>query len=105
MQGFSACGNFLDSTERVSKCNYELAVAAYRRGDYSTAIALFADLGSYSDSAEQLAQVTEEYRAARYEQALFDYYDGKLADALAVFEELGDYKDSPSWVEKIRAEG
>lgn len=101
---FAACAEFLDAAEMAKESKYQLAVKAYHSGDYSRAMTLFSELGTYGDSAAQLASVTGEYKNARYTEALHAYYGGDAAGALAIFEELGDYGDSAQMAERIKSE-
>lgn len=66
---------------------YSAAKKTLNAGEYAKAAALFAALGDYNDSAEQV-------KAATYLQAKSMMDDGAYEDAADVFTGLGDYNDS-----------
>lgn len=73
--------------EAVRQEAYQAAAALANRGDFDDAIAAFAELGTYQDSAEQITNTT-------YRKAMAFMNSGKYDDAIAIFTELGDYRDS-----------
>ena len=66
---------------------YQQALALREAGQYDDAIAAFAELGDYSDAAQQLSET-------KYQQALTLREAGQYDDAIAAFAELGDYSDA-----------
>ena len=66
---------------------YQQALALREAGQYDDAIAAFAELGDYSDAAQQLSET-------KYQQALALREAGQYDDAIAAFAELGDYSDA-----------
>ena len=66
---------------------YQQAVALRESGQYDEAIAAFAELGDYSDAAQQLSET-------KYQQAVALREEGQYDDAIAAFAELGDYSDA-----------
>ena len=62
-------------------------MALREEGQYDEAIAAFAELGDYSDAAQQLSET-------KYQQAVALREEGQYDDAIAAFAELGDYSDA-----------
>ena len=75
---------------------YNNGLALLEAGEYDEAVAVFAELGDYQDSAEQINNV-------RYTQALALVDEGNYDNAISIFTELGDYKDSAEQIEQIKA--
>ena len=71
----------------VPMINYHQAVALRENGQYGEAIAVFAELGDYSDAAQQLSET-------KYQQAVALRENGQYDEAIAVFAELGEYSDA-----------
>ena len=71
----------------VPMINYHQAVALRENGQYGEAAAVFAELGDYSDAAQQLSET-------KYQQAVALREAGQYDDAIAAFAELGDYRQS-----------
>ena len=74
-------------TRVIPNNKYQRAVALRENGRYDEAIAVFAELGDYSDAAQQLSET-------RYQQATNLRAFGKYDEAIALFAELGDYSDA-----------
>jgi len=74
-------------TQVIPNNKYQRAVALRESGQYDEAIAVFAELGDYSDAAQQLSET-------KYQQALALREAGQYDDAIAAFAELGDYSDA-----------
>lgn len=64
-------------------------------GQYDEAIAVFAELGDYSDAAQQLSET-------RYQQATNLRAFGKYDEAIALFAELGNYYDAAAQVTETK---
>ncbi len=79
----------------VPMINYHQAVTLRESGQYGEAIAVFAELGDYSDAAQQLSET-------RYQQATKLRAFGKYDEAIAVFAELGDYSDAAQQLSETR---
>ena len=71
----------------IPNSKYQQALALREAGQYDDAIAAFAELGDYSDAAQQLSET-------KYQQALALREAGQYDDAIAAFAELGDYSDA-----------
>lgn len=74
---------------------YQQAVALREEGQYDDAIAAFAELGDYSDAAQQLSET-------KYQQALMLRENGRYDDAIAAFAELGDYSDAKAQIAETK---
>ena len=89
---FKALGAYKDSAERVAayETKYNDAVSKEKAGEFDTAIALFAELGNYSDSSEWVieAQNAKAYAAAA---SLMD--SEKYEEAYAIYWTILEYKD------------
>lgn len=70
--------------------DYQQAVELYNSGDYEAALALFAELGDYKDSAEWLPK----YQAMKYAEAEALLTEGKYAEANDAFIAAGNYSDA-----------
>ena len=71
----------------IPNSKYQQALALRENGQYDEAIAVFAELGDYSDAAQQLSKT-------KYQQAVALRENGQYDDAIAAFAELGDYSDA-----------
>ena len=74
---------------------YQQAVALRESGQYDEAIAAFAELGDYSDAAQQLSET-------KYQQAVALREEGQYDDAIAAFAELGDYCDAAAQITETK---
>jgi len=74
---------------------YQQAVALRESGQYDEAIAAFAELGDYSDAAQQLSET-------KYQQAVALREEGQYDDAIAAFAELGDYCDAAAQLSETK---
>lgn len=74
---------------------YQQAVALRESGQYDEAIAAFAELGDYSDAAQQLSET-------KYQQAVALREEGQYDDAIAAFAELGDYSDAAAQITETK---
>ena len=66
---------------------YQQAVALREAGQYDDAIAAFAELGDYSDAAQQLSET-------KYQQAVALREAGQYEDACTIFWSIADYSDA-----------
>lgn len=57
---YAKLGDYEDSAEKLTECDYQLALAIDADADPEAAAAAFAALGSYKDSAEKLQQAKDE---------------------------------------------
>lgn len=80
-------------TRVIPNNKYQRAVALRENGQYDEAIAVFAELGDYSDAAQQLSET-------KYQQAKNLNAFGKYDEAYAIYVTLTGYKD----VDKLLAE-
>lgn len=74
---------------------YQQALALRESGQYDDAIVAFAELGNYSDAAQQLSET-------KYQQAVALRESGQYDEAIAAFAELGDYSDAKAQIEDIK---
>lgn len=79
----------------VPMINYHQAVALRENGQYGEAVAVFAELGDYSDAAQQLSET-------KYQQAVALREAGQYDDAIAAFAELGDYSDAAQQLSEMK---
>lgn len=91
---FEELGDFKDSAQLITECDYKEAKDLMEAGDYVSAQIIFEKLGDYEDSAEKLAECN--YRIA---QAY--YADGDYENALTHFQAAGDYSDATIMVTKV----
>ena len=82
-------------TQVIPNNKYQRAVALRESGQYDEAIAVFAELGDYSDAAQQLSET-------RYQQATNLRAIGKYDEAIALFAELGNYYDAAAQVTETK---
>lgn len=82
-------------TQVIPNNKYQQAVALRENGQYDEAIAVFAELGDYSDAAQQLSET-------RYQQATNLRAFGKYDEAIALFAELGNYYDAAAQVTETK---
>ena len=82
-------------TRVIPENKYQRAVALRENGQYDEAIAVFAELGDYSDAAQQLSET-------RYQQATNLRAFGKYDEAIALFAELGNYYDAAAQVTETK---
>lgn len=82
-------------TRVIPNNKYQRAVALRENGQYDDAIAAFAELGDYSDAAQQLSET-------RYQQATNLRAFGKYDEAIALFAELGNYYDAAAQVTETK---
>ena len=66
---------------------YQQAVVLRENGQYEEAIAVFAELGNYSDAAQQLSET-------KYQQAMALRENGQYEDACTIFWSIADYSDA-----------
>ena len=84
-------GSYLDSAKNLETCNaalYQEAASSKENGDYAKAYELFELISGYSDSAEMVQQMKDDYATA--EELL---KDGKYDEANAAFIALHNYSD------------
>ena len=95
---FKALGAYKDSAKRAAayETKYNDAVSKEKAGEFDAAIALFTELGTFSNSSEWL---TETQNAKAYAAAASLMASEKYEEAIAAFKELNGYSDS---VTKIR---
>ena len=103
---FKVLGAYKDSAERVAayETKYSDAVSKEKAGEFDAAIALFTELGTFSNSSEW---ITEIQNAKTYETAASLMASEKYEEAIAVFKELSGYRDSDAQITEcsyLRAE-
>ena len=90
---FKALGAYKDSAQRVAayETKYSDAVSKEKTGEFDAAIALFTELGTFSNSSEW---ITETQNAKAYAAAASLMASEKYEEAIAAFKELNGYSDS-----------
>ena len=90
---FKALGAYKDSAKRAAayETKYNDAVSKEKAGEFDAAIALFTELGTFSNSSEWL---TETQNAKAYAAAASLMASEKYEEAIAAFKELNGYSDS-----------
>ncbi len=91
---FEELGDFKDSAQLISECDYLEAEELMENGDYEGAIVIFEKLGDYEDSAEKLAECNYKIAAVCYENEDYE-------NALTHFQAAGDYSDSTIMVTRV----
>lgn len=87
---FTELGEYKESAQMVTACEYGIACTLLESGDYEAAMEAFVKLGKYEDSAEKVLE-------CRYQMAVSSFDLEDYAAALDLFTELGDYKDSAAY--------
>ena len=95
---FKALGTYKDSAEHAAayETKYAEAISKRESGDFNVAIALFTELGTYSDSA---AQIKETQNAKAYAAAASLMNEEKYEAAINAFRALNGYSDSAAQIE------
>ena len=90
---FKSLDTYKDSADRAAayEAKYAEAVAKREAGDFDAAIALFAELGTYSDAT---AQIEETQNAKAYAAAVSLMNSEKYEEAMKAFRALNGYSDS-----------
>ena len=90
---FKALGAYKDSTERAAayETKYNDAVSKEQAGEFDAAIALFTELGTFSNSSEW---ITETQNAKAYAAAASLMASEKYEEAIEAFKALNGYSDS-----------
>lgn len=91
---FTQLGEYEDSAQMVTRCNYWIAMKAMEYGRYEAAIEGFDALNGYEDSE---ARITECY----YLLAVAAFEAEDLAAAESYFLEVADYKQAPEHLRRI----
>ena len=90
---FKALGAYKDSAKHAAayETKYNDAVSKEKAGEFDAAIALFTELGTFSNSSEW---ITETQNAKAYAAAASLMASEKYEEAIAAFKELNGYSDS-----------
>ncbi len=96
---FKALGAYKDSAEHAAayETKYSDAVSKEKAGEFDAAIALFTELGTFSDSAEWL---TETQNAKAYAAAASLMASEKYEEAIEAFKALNGYSDSTTKIDE-----
>ena len=96
---FKALGAYKDSAERAAayETKYNDAVSKEKAGEFDAAIALFTELGTFSNSAEW---ITETQNAKAYAAAASLMASEKYEEAIAAFKALNGYSDSTTKIDE-----
>ncbi len=78
----------------IPNSKYNAAVRLYEAEEYDEAIAAFAELDGYKDSAEQIVLIKEAKKEAAYQDALHSLDSERYDEAAAAFQNLAGYKDA-----------
>lgn len=78
---------------------YDEAVSKRKSGDFDAAIAIFTELGNYSDAS---AQIGETLNAKAYAAAVALMTDKNYEDAILAFEELNGFGDSEKKIDECK---
>ena len=99
---FKALGAYKDSAERAAayETKYNDAVSKEKAGEFDAAIALFTELGTFSNSAEWL---TETKNAKAYAAAASLMASEKYEEAIEAFKALNGYSDSTTKINECNA--
>ena len=87
--------DYEDVADLRKECVYRPALAAYERGEYEAALAMFEGLDDYSDAQEQAKKCRFAVAQALYEQ-------GETEAAIGLYEQLGDYGDAAGQLQAAR---
>ena len=103
---FIALGAYKDSAERAAayETKYSDAVSKEKAGEFDAAIALFTELGTFSNSSEW---ITETQNAKAYAAAASLMASEKYEEAVEAFKALNGYRDSDAQITEcsyLRAE-
>ncbi len=82
-------------TRVIPNNKYQRAVTLRENGQYDDAIAAFAEVGDYSDAAQQLSKT-------KYQQAVALRENGQYDDAIAAFMALGNYSDAMTQITETK---
>lgn len=84
---FTELGDYKDSYEMITECDYRIATELYDKAEYEEAISAFAALNGYSDSDYMIAD-------CEYVMAVEKMKAGDYSGAIPYFEKIADHKDS-----------
>lgn len=91
---FAQLGDYENSKEMISRCNYWEAVKLMEQGDFSAALPRFVKLGNYEDSPQRLLE-------CRYQVAVAAFESGDYAQAEAEFLEFSNYRQTPEYLRQL----
>lgn len=86
----------------IPNSKYNAAVRLYEAEEYDEAIAAFAELDGYKDSAEQIVAIKETKKEVAYQDALRSLDSEKYDEAALAFKNLADYKDAATMERESR---
>ena len=81
---FYALGDYEDSKQLYTRCQYWMAVELMEQGVYSEALPRFLKLGDYEDSAQRAIE-------CKYQRAIAEFDSGNLSDAENLFLEAPSF--------------
>ena len=98
---FKALGAYKDSAKHAAayETKYNDAVSKEKAGEFDAAIALFTELGTFSNSSEW---ITETQNAKAYAAAASLMASEKYEEAIAAFKELNGYSDSATKISECK---
>ena len=98
---FKALGAYKDSAERVAayETKYNDAISKEQAGEFDAAIALFTELGTFSNSSEW---ITETQNAKAYAAAASLMASEKYEEAIGAFKALNGYSDSATKISECK---
>lgn len=99
---FSALDDYKDARIMALESRYQKADYLASLQQYEEAIAIWLELGSYSDSADRAWQAEFDWKDDDYQAAFRLMEEGQFLAAAEVFASLGDYQDSIALVDDCR---
>ena len=94
-----------DAADKLRQDRYEIACALMNVKRYDEAIAIYRELGDYSDAAAKLKECEDAVYGGEYLRAAALMEAGRYEEAAAAFDALGGYDDAAEMAEKCRGKG
>lgn len=92
---FYALGDYEDSPELYTNCQYWIAATLADQGDYEAALPRFLKLGDYENSAQWAVE-------CKYQMAVAAFEEGRYPEAETYFREMADYQSAPEYLRQIQ---
>lgn len=91
---FYELGDYEDSKQLYTRCQYWIAVELMEKGIYTEALPRFLKLGDYEDSQARAME-------CKYQRAIAAFDSGNLNEAETFFLDTPDYKQTPEYLRRI----
>ena len=91
---FYELGDYEDSKQLYTRCQYWIAVELMEKGIYPEALPRFLKLGDYEDSQARAME-------CKYQRAIAAFGSGNLNEAETFFLDAPDYKQTPEYLRRI----